>query len=108
MKFRQQMRMLIWAIFFLAAMGLLPIAVRAQSSAATQSSATDAAHTTANTHIDDQLILPSLYANLQWRCIGPFRGGRTVAATGVPGNPNLFYIGVNNGGVWKTTDAEQS
>jgi len=105
MKFRQQMRMLIWAIFFLAAMGLLPIAVRAQSSAATQSSATDAAHTTANTHIDDQLILPSLYANLQWRCIGPFRGGRTVAATGVPGNPNLFYIGVNNGGVWKTTDA---
>jgi len=37
--------------------------------------------------------------------IGPFRGGRTVGATGVPGKPNLFYIGVNNGGVWKTTDA---
>src|SRR5574341_1340748 len=36
--------------------------------------------------------------------IGPFRGGRTVGATGVPGQPNLFYIGVNNGGVWKTTD----
>jgi photosystem II stability/assembly factor-like uncharacterized protein len=36
--------------------------------------------------------------------IGPFRGGRTVAATGVPGQPNVFYIGVNNGGVWKTTD----
>ena len=47
----------------------------------------------------------SLYADLQWRCIGPFRGGRTVAATGVPNNPNLFYVGVNNGGVWKTTDA---
>jgi photosystem II stability/assembly factor-like uncharacterized protein len=47
----------------------------------------------------------SLYADLQWRCIGPFRGGRTVAATGIPGNPILFYIGVNNGGVWKTTDA---
>jgi YVTN family beta-propeller protein len=37
--------------------------------------------------------------------IGPFRGGRTVGAVGVPGQPNVFYIGVNNGGVWKTTDA---
>ena len=48
---------------------------------------------------------PRLYQDLKWRCIGPFRGGRTVAATGVPGKPNLFYIGVNNGGVWKSTDA---
>ncbi len=48
---------------------------------------------------------PRLFHDLQWRCIGPFRGGRTVAATGVAGKPNLFYIGVNNGGVWKTTDA---
>ncbi|HEX4591429.1 MAG TPA: hypothetical protein VH120_15950, partial [Gemmataceae bacterium] len=44
------------------------------------------------------------YAGLRWRCIGPFRGGRTVAASGVPGKPNVFYIGVNNGGVWKSTD----
>lgn len=36
--------------------------------------------------------------------IGPFRGGRTVAASGVPGEPGVFYIGVNNGGVWKTDD----
>src|SRR5262249_20603188 len=50
-------------------------------------------------------ISPALYSELQWRMIGPFRGGRTVGATGVPGKPNLFYIGVNNGGVWKTTDA---
>jgi photosystem II stability/assembly factor-like uncharacterized protein len=48
---------------------------------------------------------PALYAPLKWRCIGPFRGGRTVGATGVPGRPNLFYVGVNNGGVWRTTDA---
>ena len=41
---------------------------------------------------------------LQWRCIGPHRGGRTVGAVGVPGQPNIFYIGVNNGGVWKTND----
>ena len=41
---------------------------------------------------------------MKWRMIGPFRGGRTVGATGVLGQPNVFYIGVNNGGVWKTTD----
>jgi photosystem II stability/assembly factor-like uncharacterized protein len=41
---------------------------------------------------------------LQWRCIGPHRGGRTVGAVGVPSQPNVFYIGVNNGGVWKTND----
>jgi photosystem II stability/assembly factor-like uncharacterized protein len=45
-----------------------------------------------------------LYQSMRWRCIGPFRGGRTVGATGVPGQPNVFYIGVNNGGVWKTID----
>ncbi len=37
--------------------------------------------------------------------IGPFRAGRTVGAVGIPTQPNVFYIGVNNGGVWKTTDA---
>ena len=105
MKLRQQIRALVSAIVFLAAMGLLQIVARAQSSAATQSSSTNAASTNANTHINDQQIPPGLYANLQWRCIGPFRGGRTVGATGIPGNRNLFYIGVNNGGVWKTTDA---
>ncbi len=36
--------------------------------------------------------------------IGPFRAGRTVAASGVPGAPNIFYIAANNGGVWKSTD----
>jgi photosystem II stability/assembly factor-like uncharacterized protein len=41
---------------------------------------------------------------MKWRMIGPFRAGRTVGATGVPGQPNVFYIGVNNGGVWKTND----
>jgi photosystem II stability/assembly factor-like uncharacterized protein len=46
----------------------------------------------------------SLYGMLKWRMVGPFRGGRTVAAAGVPGQPNVFYMGVNNGGVWKTND----
>ncbi len=51
-----------------------------------------------------QPIDPSLYNSLQWRSIGPYRGGRTVGAAGVPQQPNVFYIGVNNGGVWKSTD----
>ncbi len=41
---------------------------------------------------------------MRWRMIGPFRGGRTVPAVGVPQQPGVYYIGVNNGGVWKTTD----
>jgi photosystem II stability/assembly factor-like uncharacterized protein len=45
-----------------------------------------------------------LFDCMHWRMIGPFRGGRTVGATGVRGQPNVFYIGVNNGGVWKTDD----
>jgi len=44
------------------------------------------------------------FAEMRWRMIGPFRGGRTVAAVGIPSQPNVFYIGVNNGGIWKTTD----
>src|SRR5947207_2321490 len=55
--------------------------------------------------ISAEPIGPRLYQEMHWRMIGPHRGGRTVGATGVPGQPNLFYIGVNNGGVWKTTDA---
>jgi len=47
---------------------------------------------------------PALYSDLRWRMIGPFRGGRTVAAAGVRQQPSVFYIGVNNGGVWKSTD----
>jgi photosystem II stability/assembly factor-like uncharacterized protein len=46
----------------------------------------------------------SMFQEMRWRMIGPFRGGRTRAATGVPGQPNLFYIGAVNGGVWKSDD----
>jgi photosystem II stability/assembly factor-like uncharacterized protein len=47
---------------------------------------------------------PSLYGDMKWRMIGPFRGGRTVAAAGVPQQPNVYYMAANNGGVWKSTD----
>src|SRR5258707_449868 len=45
-----------------------------------------------------------LFQEMRWRCIGPFRGGRTVAITGVSGQPKFFYMAAVNGGVWKTTD----
>lgn len=54
-----------------------------------------------------QPFAPALFSDLRWRCIGPFRGGRTVAITGVPDTPNVFYMAAVNGGVWKTTDAGQ-
>ena len=49
--------------------------------------------------------LAALYPGLHWRMLGPFRGGRVAAATGVPGRPNEFYFGAVNGGVWKSIDA---
>src|SRR6266542_5836760 len=55
--------------------------------------------TTATAQLD-----PKLFQELRWRSIGPFRGGRTVAAVGIASQPNVFYIGVNNGGVWRTDD----
>jgi photosystem II stability/assembly factor-like uncharacterized protein len=48
---------------------------------------------------------PRTFDALHWRSIGPFRGGRTVGAAGIPAEPNVFYMAANNGGVWKTTDA---
>jgi photosystem II stability/assembly factor-like uncharacterized protein len=46
----------------------------------------------------------SMYDALQWRSIGPFRGGRSVAVAGVPSEPYVYYMGATGGGVWKTVD----
>ena len=51
-----------------------------------------------------QQYSPALYQEMRWRMIGPYRGGRTRAATGVPNQPNVFYMGQVNGGVWKSDD----
>jgi photosystem II stability/assembly factor-like uncharacterized protein len=47
---------------------------------------------------------PNFFHEMRWRCIGPFRGGRTVAISGVVHQPNVFYMAAVDGGVWKTTD----
>lgn len=52
-----------------------------------------------------QPVDPALFGGLRWRLVGPFRGGRTLTATGVPGQPNLFYFGAVGGGVWKSENA---
>src|ERR1700759_3843543 len=49
-----------------------------------------------------------LMGKLAWRSIGPYIGGRVVAVAGVPSNPNLFYMGGVEGGVWKSTDYGQN
>jgi hypothetical protein len=54
---------------------------------------------TSNTTID-----PKLYGAMKWRLIGPFRGGRVLAVTGVTSQPNTYYMGAVSGGVWKTMD----
>ena len=46
-----------------------------------------------------------LFSSLRWRMIGPFRGGRVNAVSGVPGQPNTFYFGSVGGGVWKSVNA---
>jgi photosystem II stability/assembly factor-like uncharacterized protein len=51
--------------------------------------------------------LEQFFQPLKYRLIGPFRGGRSVCATGVPGDPLTYYMGTTGGGVWKTEDAGQ-
>jgi len=56
-------------------------------------------------HAQNGRIDPALYSGLRWRSIGPFRSGRVNGVSGVPGQPNVFYMGSVGGGVWKTTNA---
>ncbi|HKB94558.1 MAG TPA: hypothetical protein VKC62_10035, partial [Gaiellaceae bacterium] len=51
---------------------------------------------------------PAAFQALHWRLVGPFRGGRALAVSGVAGEPNHFYFGAVNGGVWESHDAGRS
>src|ERR1051325_7862605 len=55
--------------------------------------------------IHSQQLDPNLYSGLRWRMIGPFRGGRVNAVSGVTGQPDTFYFGSVGGGVWKSLNA---
>jgi photosystem II stability/assembly factor-like uncharacterized protein len=55
--------------------------------------------------LNAQQLDPNLYNGLRWRMIGPHRGGRSIAVSGVEGQPNLYYFGAVGGGVWKSANA---
>lgn len=79
------MKQIYWVVFFLSA-ALLGSAQKKEAKSPTLT-------------FDEKL-----YNGLEWRSIGPYRGGRAAAVTGVPGKPNLYYMGATGGGVWKTND----
>src|SRR6204780_2426606 len=56
------------------------------------------------TLVPSQSIDGRLYSEMHWRSIGPPRAGRARALAGVPSQPNVFYIGFDNGGVWRSSD----
>ena len=63
-------------------------------------------HLTASASPDEtQKFDQKFFGEMRWRSIGPFRGGRSLAVTGVRGQPDVYYFGSVNGGVWKTNDA---
>ncbi|MGB5653902.1 MAG: glycosyl hydrolase [Robiginitalea sp.] len=74
---------------FLLILSLLPLAVEGQKRKKTK-----------NTNTFPEAV----YSSMEYRLVGPFRGGRSAAVTGVPGKPNLFYFGAAGGGVWRTMD----
>ena len=52
-----------------------------------------------------QSVPPAMFSGMKWRSIGPFRGGRVVAVSGIPGDPVTYFFGSADGGVWKTPNA---
>ena len=75
---------------------VLTIAIIACCYAGQAAAQDTSAGSTANSH---------LFGGLQWRLVGPFRGGRALAVTGVPGEPEHFYFGAVDGGVWESKNA---
>jgi photosystem II stability/assembly factor-like uncharacterized protein len=57
------------------------------------------------THALEETVSATLFDKMEYRFIGPYRGGRSVAVAGVEGKPQLYYMGTAGGGVWKTTNA---
>ena len=71
-------------------------------------SAADALQKSSSTSSSSPPVDSSLYEALQWRCIGPFRGGRSCAVAGHPGDEDVFYFGSTGGGVWRSADGGRS
>ena len=92
------LRLRLFAQLFLAA------AVLADSSTFAASPSPSAKPSTSATPVPAGTIDEKLFNGMQWRQIGPFRGGRALAIEGIPGEPDTYYFGAVAGGVWKTID----
>lgn len=99
------MNKLIWGWYLVVlCLGLLPLSSKAQEKKTSKTS--KEAEKEKKSKSTAQILFEEKYFNsLKWRNVGPFRGGRSCAVTGVPGKPNLFYFGATGGGVWKSQDA---
>ncbi len=90
----------------LCALSLFPLLLAI--SAATSAAPAGAASRHAPPAAVKPAVDPALFKGMKWREIGPFRGGRVAAVTGVRGDRNTYYFGGTGGGVWKSTDAGRS
>jgi photosystem II stability/assembly factor-like uncharacterized protein len=100
---RSWIRRLTFLGFTLTPIALLLLAQTADKKPAAKAAPKAAAPAAAVT-VDDSRIDSKLYSEMHWRAIGPTRAGRARAISGVPSQPSVFYIGFDNGGVWRTSD----
>ena len=80
---------------------------QSKAAKATQSSPSATANTSGNNttaESDSGKPEEKLFKGMKYRMIGPFRGGRSLTAAGIPGDPTTYYFGATGGGVWKSTD----
>src|SRR5215472_8748020 len=87
-----------WSLCALFLLASLAASVRAQQPSQAQTTPKESLAKAAA--VDE-----ALFGAMKWRQVGPFRGGRALAVTGVPGESEVFYFGAASGGIWKTTDA---
>jgi photosystem II stability/assembly factor-like uncharacterized protein len=92
-------------VFCLVLLVFAPFSVAQQPSRTSLSQQDKQRQEEAQRQLAEPASTPPDFSELRWRLIGPFRGGRTVAATGVPGRPYEYYFGGVAGGVWKTENA---
>jgi photosystem II stability/assembly factor-like uncharacterized protein len=81
---------------------------KAPASPAKAPKSAQTAKKTSPTATPTPMVDEKLFNGMKWRQVGPFRGGRVLAVTGVPGEPNVFYFGGASGGVWKSVDTGES